>query len=158
MCMSLIVCTLLCESDICQCFCLSLGLSLPLILTPSLPFSSLHLAPGIITQVETLAAMTPIVNGCDVIRLAARHLLFSHVKSQPCVREIFFPGHVAVDAETKIDPNWFDFDTFACLVVCQTLCEAEDPFGISRTLRRGAIHNALEEIYASPQWRRMGKS
>ncbi|KAK2179136.1 hypothetical protein NP493_510g00001 [Ridgeia piscesae] len=100
--------------------------------------------------------MTPIVNGCDVIRLAARHLLFSHVKSQPCVRETFFPGHVAVDAETKIDPNWFDFDTFACLVVCNTLCEAEDPFGISRTLRRGAIHNALEEIYASPQWRRMG--
>ena len=123
--------------------------------------NSFHLSisrTGITTQVETLAAMTPIVNGCDVIRLAARHLLFSHVKSQPCVRETFFPGHVAVDAETKIDPNWFDFDTFACLVVCKTLCEAEDPFGISRTLRRGAIHNALEEIYASPQWRRMGES
>ncbi|KAI0214551.1 hypothetical protein LSAT2_000337 [Lamellibrachia satsuma] len=106
--------------------------------------------------VETLSAMTPIVNGCDIIRLAARHLLLSHVKSQQCVRATFFSSHTPVEAEAHIDPDWFDFDTFGCLVMCQALAAAEDPFGISRMLHREKIDAKLEDIYASPQWRRMG--
>ena len=109
-------------------------------------------------QVDTLADMTPIFNGCDVIRLAARHLLWSHVKSQRCVRDAFFPDHEPIEAERLIDPSLFDFDTYACLVVSLAVSRSEDAFGISRMLGRGNIDSALEDIYRSPQWRRMGKT
>ena len=106
---------------------------------------------------DALADMTPIFNGCDVIRLAARHLLWSHVKSQQCVRDAFFPDHEPIEAEKLIDPSWFDFDTYACLVVSLAVSRSEDAFGLSRMLHREKIDRALEEIYRSPQWRRMGE-
>ena len=42
---------------------------------------------------DALVAMTPIVAGQDTIRIASRHLLLSHVKSQDNVQRLFFPDH-----------------------------------------------------------------
>ena len=68
---------------------------------------------------EGLLAMTPIVHGVDVVRNAARDLFLSCVKSQHNVHDIFFSDHVPHALEDKVDPDWFEFDKFSCLYVCQ---------------------------------------
>ena len=68
---------------------------------------------------EGLLAMTPVVHGVDVVRNAARDLFLSCVKSQHNVHDIFFSDHVPHALEDKVDPDWFEFDKFACLYVCQ---------------------------------------
>ena len=68
---------------------------------------------------EGLLAMTPVVHGVDVVRNAARDLFLSCVKSQHNVHDVFFPDHVPHALEDKVDYDWFEFDKFACLYVCQ---------------------------------------
>ena len=68
---------------------------------------------------EGLLAMTPIVHGVDVVRNAARDLFLSCVKSQHNVHDVFFSDHVPHALEDKVDHDWFEFDKFACLYVCQ---------------------------------------
>ncbi len=68
---------------------------------------------------EGLLSMTPVVHGVDVVRQAARDLFLSCVKSQRNVRDVFFPQHMPHALEKKVDSNWFEFDKYACLYVCQ---------------------------------------
>ena len=68
---------------------------------------------------EGLLAMTPIVHGVDVVRNAARDLFLSCVKSQHNIHDVFFSDHVPHALEDKVDHDWFEFDKFACLYVCQ---------------------------------------
>ena len=46
-----------------------------------------------VLTLENLIAMSPIVNGVDLVSRACRQLFLSHVKSQTNVRDTFFPEH-----------------------------------------------------------------
>ena len=51
--------------------------------------ASSHLAGSVLT-IDSLFAMSPIVNGQDIVQLAARHVFLTKVKSQLAVRDVFF--------------------------------------------------------------------
>ncbi len=68
---------------------------------------------------QGLLEMTPVVHGQDVVRNAARELFFSCVKNAPNVRDVFFPRETPHALASRVDPDSFDFETFACLYVCQ---------------------------------------
>ena len=73
---------------------------------------------GLSLSVAALHSMTPVFNGKDIVRLAARHLLLSCVKSEPRVRETFFPSHEpdsryvwCITASNSHDPLRFETET-----------------------------------------------
>ncbi len=107
---------------------------------------------------DALLAMTPDVQGIDIVQMAARHMLLSHVKSQSCVREVFFPKHKE-DAgnASRVDPAWFPFPRFACLYVCQAICRLRDQFELHTLLLEEKVDIKLAETYKSPQWKKLGK-
>lgn len=106
--------------------------------------------------VETLLSMTPLVGGVDVVSKAARALFLSHVKSQPCVHDVFFPNHQKDELQNKIEKNWFDFDKFACLYVSHAITQIKDPFKIYSMLNEQKIDDKLAELYSSPYWKKIG--
>ena len=107
--------------------------------------------------IEPLLAMSPVIHGQDIVCIASRHLLLSHCKSQSCVKETFFDNHQADYYEGKIDPNWFDFETFATVYACQGLCKHKDDFRVHSLLSEEKVDAAMDEIYNSPDWKKIGR-
>lgn len=103
--------------------------------------------------------MTPILNGQDVVRLAARHLLLGQVKVQPSVHDVFFPGQVSdpVYGDRIEAFEWFHFDDFATLFVCQALVRLRDDYGIHSLLNESLINEKLDAVYKGPDWKKMGR-
>lgn len=106
--------------------------------------------------IEPLLAMSPVVLGQDIVRIASRHLLLAHCKSQVSVREALFDQHKADYYESKIDPHWFDFETYATVFVCQALCKNVDEYRIWSMLSGDKVDAAMDEICHSPDWKKIG--
>ena len=108
---------------------------------------------------DALLAMTPILNGQDLVRLAARHLFLCHVKYQPSVRDIFFPDHCndATYGDVIDSISRFNFDQYAILYVCQAICKLGDEYKIHTLLNEDVIDNKLKALYASPEWKKIGE-
>ncbi|ELU14379.1 hypothetical protein CAPTEDRAFT_224865 [Capitella teleta] len=107
-------------------------------------------------DVEILLRMTPEINGQDLPQLAARHLLVSVLKSQPSVHEVFFPKEKAHSCAASVDPDWFDFDSFSVLFVCQAIAELNDGHGIRDMIDVDRVYADLQEFYQSTQWKKLG--
>lgn len=107
-------------------------------------------------SVDALLAMTPIVNGQDLVAIACRHLFLSHVKSQPVVREVFFPSHQKDQHEQELEDTWFEFDRFAVYYACQALCKLEDEFTIHTLLDKEAVDEEMDSYFSSPDWKKIG--
>lgn len=107
---------------------------------------------------DALLNMTPILNGQDVVRLAARHLLLGQVKVQPSVHEVFFPGQVSDPVYgDRVEANeWFHFDDFATLFVCQGLVRLGDDYGIHSLLNESLINEKLDAVYKGSDWKKTG--
>ena len=108
-------------------------------------------------DVEVLLRMSPEVNGQDLPQLAARHLLVSVMKSQPSVRAAFFADRKAHCCEDLVCPDWFDFEEFAILFVCQAIIELNDSHGIRDMLDVERVFGDLDEIYRSSNWKKLGE-
>ena len=107
-------------------------------------------------SVDSLLSMTPLVGDRDIVSEAARALFASTLRSQPSVNEIFFPDHRPDLKEASVDPDWFDFDTFAVLYVCQCLAKARDEFDIFAMIDEAKPDNAIEMACASGDWKKVG--
>ena len=108
-------------------------------------------------SLESLLAMTPVVNGVDLVGRAARQLFLSHVKSQANVRDTFFYGHERDRYEASIDPAWFDFEAFANIYVCQAVYQNKDEYNIYKMVDGEKIQDMLADFYRSPDWKKIGK-
>lgn len=108
---------------------------------------------------DALLNMTPILNGQDIVRLAARHLLLGQVKVQPSVHDVFFPGQVSdpVYGDRMEALEWFHFDDFATLFVCQALVSLRDDFEIHSLLNEALICEKLAAVYQGPDWKKIGR-
>lgn len=109
-------------------------------------------------SVDALLAMSPIVDGRDLVQMAARHLFLSLVKTQDNVREVFFPDHTKQDDNLRlIDQQWFDLRRFACLYLSQTICDIKDDIaGLHRLLDENQVYTELEIMYTSHDWKKVG--
>ena len=108
-------------------------------------------------SVDALLAMTPIVNGQDLVAFACRHLFLSHVKSQHSVKETFFPTHQKDKHEDFLDDTWFDFDRFAVYYACQAIARLQDEFTIHTLLKKDLIEEEMDAYFTSPDWKKIGK-
>lgn len=111
---------------------------------------------------DALLDMSPVLNGQDVVRLAARHLLLGQLKAQPSVREVFFPGHdrdpVYGDRLDAAAAEWFNFDDYAATFVCQAIVRAKDDFEIHSLLNEAVIDEKLQALHKGPDWKKLGSS
>lgn len=108
--------------------------------------------------VDSLMAMTPLFQEEDVVRIAARHLFLSKVKSQPGVKSVFFSDHKKDPYEYLVDNNWFDFETFSILFVCQAISKCHDPYNLHALINAKKCDHHLNDIAESPEWKKVGKS
>ena len=106
---------------------------------------------------DSLLAMTPVVNGVDLVSRASRQLFLSHVKSQTNVRDTFFPQHEPDRYEAHIDPQWFDFEEFANAFVCHALYVNKDEYCIYKMVDGEKVEELLADFYLSPDWKKVGE-
>lgn len=105
---------------------------------------------------ESLLAMSPIVNGVDLVSRACRQLFLSKVKSQTNVRDTFFPNHEPDRYEAGIDPQWFDFEEFANVFVCHSIYLNKDVYSIHKMINGEKVEEYLLDFYLSPDWKKVG--
>jgi len=115
---------------------------------------------------DALMAMTSVVNGQDIVQLAARHALLSHVKRQPAVRDVFFltsSRQPVVDswspelaAVLQGDVTWFDFSRYSVLYVAETICKLRDEFLIHTMLEEDIVNEQLKAMHDSSDWKKIG--
>jgi len=129
---------------------------------------------------DALMSMTPIVNGQDVVRLAARHVFLCQVKGQSCVRDAFFAGSVAdpvaVDGsgtsatsslslgpppltseyEAAAMTSWFDFSRYSILLAAQAISKIKDEYRIHSMLDEQLVDEQLQAIHDSSDWKKIG--
>ena len=104
-----------------------------------------------------LLAMTPFFQDSDIVRIAARHLFLSKVKSQSCVKDVFFRNHTKDAYEYLVDDNWFDFETYSVLYVCQGIAKCRDPYNLHSIIDGDKCDDHLLEIANSPDWKKLGE-
>ena len=112
-------------------------------------------------------AMTSVINGQDIVQLAARHVFVSHVKRQPRVRDIFFPTssrQPLVDswspelaAMLQDNVTWFDFSRYSVLYVAQAICKLRDQFLIHTMIDEDIVTEQLNTIHDSSDWKKIGQ-
>jgi hypothetical protein len=131
--------------------------------------------------VDALMSMTPIINGQDVVRLAARHVFLGHVKCQPPVRDVFFAGATADQSndddgavsygspcppgprplmseyEAAAMTSWFDFGRYSILFAAQAICKLRDEFRIHAMLDEQLVDEQLQAIHDSSDWKKIGE-
>ena len=112
--------------------------------------------PSDALTVESLMRMTPMFQGRDTVKIATRHLLLTKLKSQPSVRR-FFPQHRTDAFERLVRNDWFDFETYAVLYVCQTLSRCNDPYNLSRLVDKQKVDKHMKEISECPEWKKVGE-
>ena len=106
--------------------------------------------------IDSLLRMTPIFQGRDTVKVATRHLLLTKLKSQQTVRR-FFPSHMPSAFERLVDNDWFDFETYAVLYVCQALSRCDDPYDLSALIDKHKVDRHLKEISDCPEWKKVGE-
>jgi len=112
--------------------------------------------------IEALMDMTPVVDGRDLVRLAARHLFLGSVRQHESVQETFFPsaprehgGEYSHAIEAAL--SWFETKDYAVLFVCQAMCRIQDEFGIHELLNEEKIEERLTSAYNSSGWKKVGQ-
>jgi hypothetical protein len=117
---------------------------------------------------DSLMTMTPFVNGQDVVRLAARHVLLGQVKCQLPVREFFGIDTGSADNganqsapltseyEAAAMTSWFDFSRYSVLYMAQAICKVRDPFGIHAMLDEQMVDEQMQQIHESSDWKKIG--
>ena len=125
-------------------------------------------------------SMTPVVNGQDVVRLAARHLFLGQVKCQLPVRDIFFAGSTAdksngdgnfpcggaasqsgsrplmSEYEAAAMTSWFDYSRYSVLFVAQAICRLQDEYKLHAMLDERLVDEQLQAIHDSSEWKKIG--
>lgn len=102
-------------------------------------------------------SMTPLVGDRDIVSEAARALFASVLRSQPSVRDVFFSEHRADPREHMVDSDWFDFDAFAAMYVCQCLSKVKDEFDIHGLVDEVKVDEEMEMVCSSGDWKKVGK-
>jgi hypothetical protein len=115
---------------------------------------------------DALVAMTPIVLGTDIVRLAARHLFLGQVKCQAPVHDVFFPtspkrpgvdcGRFGEVATMLDEITWFDFSRYSILYVAQAICRLCDPYSIYSMLDEDIVNEQLRSVHESSDWKKIG--
>ena len=110
--------------------------------------------------VDALLEMTPIVDNRDLVRLAARHLFLCQVKSEECVREVFFP-QAGPDARygeaVGAASAWFNVRDYAVLFVSQALCRLKDEYGLHTLIDAAGVDEQLDVAHRSSGWKKVGQ-
>lgn len=116
--------------------------------------------------IDALMAMTPVVNGQDIVQLASRHAFIGHVKRQPPVRDTFFPTSSRqpladswspeVAAVLQDDVTWFDFSRYSVLYVAQAICKLRDKFLVHTMLEEDIVSEQLKAMHDSSGWKKIG--
>ena len=132
-----------------------------------------------------LASMTPIVNGQDVVRLAARHVLLCQVKGQPSVRDVFFagsevdqdgvadgsnggtssvnstqsscPSPLTSEYEAVAMTSWIDFSRYSVLLAAQAISKIKDEYRLHSMLDAQLVDEHLRAIHDSSDWKKIGE-
>ena len=111
----------------------------------------------VVLSLKGLMEMTPIHEGVDIVSRAARHMFLSIVKTQKTVHDVFFSTHKKQEQDSfALAKQYFDFERFANLFVCQAICRLQDKHNFHRMLRADVIEEELEEIYMSADWKKVG--
>jgi len=114
---------------------------------------------------DALMAMSSVVNGQDIVRLASRHAFLSHIKRQPSVRDVFFltSSQPLVDnwspelaAVLQDDVTWFDFSRYSVLYVADAICKLRDKFFIYTMLEENMVTEQLQAMHDSSDWKKIG--
>jgi len=116
---------------------------------------------------DALMSMTSVVNGQDIVQLAARHAFLSHVKRHPSVRDAFFPTSSRQPLADKWSPEvasvlqddvaWFDFGRYSVLYVAQAICQLRDEFLIYSMLEEDVVTEQLKAMHDSSDWKKIGQ-
>jgi len=116
---------------------------------------------------DALMSMTSVVNGQDIVQLAARHAFLSHVKRHPSVRDAFFPASSRQPLADKWSPEvasvlqddvaWFDFGRYSVLYVAQAICQLRDEFLIYSMLEEDVVTEQLKAMHDSSDWKKIGQ-
>lgn len=107
-------------------------------------------------NIDNLMNLNPKFDELDVVNQACRNVFMNIIKHQESVFETFFSNVKMEYCDNEIDPDWFDFDEFSVLFVCQAIANIKDPYGIYEMLDTQLIEERLLEMYMSPNWKKIG--
>ena len=107
---------------------------------------------------EILQSLTPFSEeGHDIVTRASRDLLVTCIKTDPRVHSVFFAHVVRDPLQEKLDLRTFPMEPLAVTFLAEAIANVKDDFKFHSTINKGAVDDALRDIYGSLQWKKLGQ-
>ncbi|XP_076456534.1 uncharacterized protein LOC143290880 [Babylonia areolata] len=106
---------------------------------------------------EILQSLTPFSEeGRDVVTQASRDLLLTCIRTDVRVHSVFFPSALPSPLQERLDLRTFPMEPLAVAFTAQAIANVKDEFGFHTAINKGAVDDALRDIYGSLQWKKLG--
>ena len=107
---------------------------------------------------EILQSLTPFSEeGNDIVTQASRDLLVTCIKTDLRVHTVFFPNVFPDPLQEKLDLRTFPMEPLAIAFIAEAISNIKDDFKFHSTINKGAVDDALRDIYGSLQWKKLGR-
>ena len=95
-------------------------------------------------------------DGRDVVTQASRDLLLKCIRTDVRVHTVFFSHEMPDPLQEKLDLRTFPMEPLAVAFMAEAIANIKDDFKFHSTINKGAVDDALRDIYGSLQWKKLG--
>ncbi|KAL8609498.1 hypothetical protein ACOMHN_009400 [Nucella lapillus] len=95
-------------------------------------------------------------DGHDMVTKASREMLLTCIRTDVRVHTVFFPSAVPDPLQEMLDTRTFPMEPLAVSFLAETIANTKDEFKFHATINKGAVDDALRDIYGSLQWKKLG--
>ncbi|KAK7091419.1 uncharacterized protein [Littorina saxatilis] len=108
-------------------------------------------------SLEILQSLSPFSpEGSDLVTRASRDLLMTCIKTDLRVHKVFFSHVVPDPLQEQVDLRTFPMEPLAVALLGETMANTKDDYKFHSTINKGAVDDALRDIYGSLQWKKLG--